>query len=208
MLDKIGGAEERESHRDPAVTQAKAEMADNRPEGLDSALVGRAQRGLGISGLPQIPGLPTALAVKRANEFSRYVDPVLQVRCAKCHNEQFDGIVPAVRYKAKADRTAEARRANLDAVLALIDMENPAKSELLSSTLRVHGNGNNPRPIFRGSNDPEYRILSTWVNSLRRRPHPAAGTWPPSPRGSGRRPPSERRSIRGRSQWVRCRCRR
>ena len=91
MLDKIVGAKERDSHRDPAVAQAKAEMANNRPEEFDSALVGRAQRELGISALPQIPGLPTALAVRRANEFSRYVDPVLQVRCAKCHNEQFDG---------------------------------------------------------------------------------------------------------------------
>ncbi|SIO33328.1 hypothetical protein SAMN05444166_3858 [Singulisphaera sp. GP187] len=173
MLDKIKGAEERAANRDPAVTLANAEVVDNRPEGLNSEMMGRAQRALGISALPQIPGLPTALAVKRANEFSRFVDPVLQGRCAKCHNEQFDGSFQLIKYKVKADRTAEARRANLDAVIALIDMDNPAKSELLSSTLRVHGTGTNARPIFRGSNDPEYQILAAWVNSLRSVPTPA-----------------------------------
>jgi len=30
-----------------------------------------------------------------------------------------------------------------------------------------HGGGPNPRPIFRGSNDPAYQILAGWVNSLR-----------------------------------------
>ncbi|WP_406694543.1 hypothetical protein V5E97_26085 [Singulisphaera sp. Ch08] len=128
MLDKIGGAKERATHRDPDVTQAKAEMVNDRPESLDSAMLGRAQRELGISAFPQIPGLPKALAVRRANEFSRFVDPVLQLRCAKCHNEQFDGSFQLIRYKVKADRTTEAQRANLDAVLGLIDMENPAKA--------------------------------------------------------------------------------
>ncbi|AGA28001.1 hypothetical protein [Singulisphaera acidiphila] len=167
MLEKIGGAEEREAHRDPAFT-----LANNRPEEFDSALAGRAQRGLEISALPPIPGLPKALGVKRADEFSRHIDPILQNRCSKCHNEQFAGTFQLIRYKTKADRTREARSANLDAVLALIDMENPAKSEFLSTTLRAHGNGANARPIFRGASDQEYRTLSTWVNSLRVNPAP------------------------------------
>lgn len=174
MLEKIGGAEERAAQRDPEVAQAnaEAEMGEVRPQGLDSSIMGRAQRQLGISTLPQIPGLPKAMGVKLANEFTQFVDPVLQLRCTKCHNEQFAGAFQLIRYKTKADRTPEARSANLDAVLSLIDMENPAKSELLSSTLRVHGTGANARPIFRGSNNPEYQILAAWVNRLKTTPAP------------------------------------
>jgi hypothetical protein len=122
---------------------------------------------MGISALPQIGNLPPALAVRRADEFTRFVEPVLQFSCARCHNEQFDGTFRLVRYRHKRDQTVDARRANLDAVLAFVDLENPAKSELLSSTLRRHGNGENARPIFVGSNDRQYQVLATWVNSLK-----------------------------------------
>jgi hypothetical protein len=167
MLDKIEKSEDRAAIRDPGVMQTKSEAAEGRPEALDRAVLGGARRELGISTLPQIPGLPAALAVKRAGEFSRYVDPVVQLRCARCHNEQFAGSFRLVQYKNRHDQTPDARRANLDAVLGLVDRENPAKSEFLSSTLRLHGTGSGARPIFRGSNDPEYQILSAWVNSLR-----------------------------------------
>jgi hypothetical protein len=62
-------------------------------------------------------------------------------------------------------------RANLDATLRLIDRESPEKSDLLSSTLRPHGDGPRKRPIFSGSNDRAYQILAAWAASLR----PAAG---------------------------------
>jgi hypothetical protein len=58
-------------------------------------------------------------------------------------------------------------RVNLDATLRLVDQENLAKSELLTATLRPHGNGPRKRPIFPGSNDRAYQIISTWVQSLR-----------------------------------------
>ncbi len=58
-------------------------------------------------------------------------------------------------------------RVNLDATLRLVDQENLAKSELLTATLRPHGNGPRKRPIFPGSNDRAYQVLSTWVQSLR-----------------------------------------
>ena len=63
--------------------------------------------------------------------------------------------------------SADALRANLDATLRLIDPDNPARSELLSSTLRPHGVGRKKRPIFTGSNNRAYQILATWVNGLR-----------------------------------------
>ena len=37
---------------------------------------------------------------------------------------------------------------------------------LLSSTLRPHGHGTNPRPIFAGSNDRAYKVLAQWANHL------------------------------------------
>src|SRR5208283_3193143 len=39
----------------------------------------------------------------------------------------------------------------------------------LSSSLRPHGRGPNPRSIFKGSNDGAYQILATWINRLHAR---------------------------------------
>ena len=125
-----------------------------------------AQRGLGINDLPVIFDLPLPLAIKRTEEFTRFVHPVLQARCANCHDGQYDGQFQLVPIKNRADRTPNATRANLDATLRLVDPKNLSHSELLSSTLRPHGNGAKPRPIFAGSNDKAYKILAEWVNHL------------------------------------------
>jgi hypothetical protein len=141
-------------------------MNDPRPGALDSAVIRRAIRELGISNLPVIFDLPVPLAIKRAEEFARYVNPLLQANCAKCHNGDYDGPFQLVPTKSRADRTPEALRANLDATLRLVDPKNPSHSELLSSTLRAHGRGPRTRPIFPGSNDPTYQILAAWVHNL------------------------------------------
>ena len=140
-------------------------MSDQKPEALDSAVLRHAQRALGIRDLPVIFDLPLPLAIKRTEEFSRYVHPLLQVYCAKCHDAQFQGQFQLVPIKSRADRSSTALRANLDATLRLIDPENPSHSVLLSSTLRPHGNGAK-RPIFPGSNDRAYMIIARWVNQL------------------------------------------
>jgi hypothetical protein len=127
---------------------------------------------MGISDLPVIFDLPTSQAVKRADEFTRFVHPVLQLHCAKCHNEHYDGGFQLIQIRNKKDQTRETLRANLDSTLKLIDRDNPPRSELLSSSLRPHGNGKNTRPIFQGSNDGSYRILAAWVNNLRVRKTP------------------------------------
>ena len=74
--------------RDPDVaSRPKLEtMSDRRPEALDSAILRNAQRGLGIKDLPVIFDLPLPLAIKRTEEFTRYVHPLLQAYCAKCHD--------------------------------------------------------------------------------------------------------------------------
>ena len=176
MLVSLDQADVRLSNRmrDPGVRQTGGEQAQpvagDRPGMLDASVISGARRGMGISGLPVIFDLPPAQAVKRAEEFNRYVHPVLQTYCARCHNERSDGTFQLVQIKSQIDRTPEALRANLDATLRLIDRENPTRSELLSSSLRPHGRGPNTRPIFQGSNDKAYQILATWAKNLQATP--------------------------------------
>jgi hypothetical protein len=152
---------------DPEVRQARADtMDERRPAPLDSAILTDARKKMGISDLPVIFDLPTPLAIKRTAEFVQFVHPILQTQCARCHDGHYEGAFQLVPIKTRADRTPDALRANLDATLRLVDPNALAKSELLSSTLRQHGSGAKRRPIFPGSNDPRYKILASWVNSL------------------------------------------
>ncbi|WP_165229955.1 hypothetical protein [Aquisphaera insulae] len=163
--------------QDPEIQQAGAvqvqpgEAGAGRPDALDPSVLARARRGMGISDMPVVFDLPQAQAVKAAVEFSKFVHPVLQKSCARCHNsDRYEGSFQLIEFKTKLDSTPEALRSNLDATLKLIDRESPARSELLSSTLRAHGSGPNPRPIFQGSNDMSYRILAAWANKLQAKP--------------------------------------
>jgi hypothetical protein len=190
MLTSIGMAEARmaqRQQRDDDVRQAGAEIVEppptSRPAALDMAVVQGARRGLGLSDLPVIFDLPPSAALKRAQEFQNYVHPVLQSYCAKCHNDRYEGNFQLIEFKRKADRTTDSLRTNLDAALALVDRENPGRSELLASSLRPHGKGPNTRPIFQGSNDRAYQVLQAWVNNLRARPTPAAAA--PDPGAPG-----------------------
>jgi hypothetical protein len=172
MLVSLDQAESRKTERmrDPEVRQTGGEQtpaaSEGRPNSLDASVITGARRGMGVSDLPVIFDLPPAQAVKRSDEFARYVHPVLQTYCARCHNDQYDGSFQLVPFKTKLDRTREALGANLDATLKLVDRENPTRSDLLSSTLRPHGRGPNMRPIFQGSNDRAYKILANWVFKL------------------------------------------
>jgi hypothetical protein len=172
MLASLDQARERRLLRvqDSEVKQAggvqEGAPGDDRPGALDAAVISGARRGLGVSEMPIVFDLPPAQAVRRADEFARYVHPVVQLYCARCHNEQYDGTFQLIPFKARADKTRDALKANMDACLRLIDRDNPPRSELLASALRPHGRGPNKRPIFRGSNDRAYQILSSWVNKL------------------------------------------
>ncbi len=107
--------------RDPEVRQTQAErLADDRPATLDSAVIRGAQSAMRISGSPVIFDLPRPLAITRATEFAKYVHPLLQAYCAKCHNENHDGAFQLVQYRTRADQTTDALRANLDATLRLV----------------------------------------------------------------------------------------
>ena len=168
MLSKLDLAENsRRTRVDPAVRQTGAEeITEDRAGARDSAVLRGAERGMGITRLPVIFDLPQPVAIRRADEFARFIHPVLQLKCAKCHNAGYEGTFQLVPVVNPRQLTQDALRANLDATLRLIDPENPAKSELLSSTLRPHGSGQRKHPIFEGSNNRAYQILATWVNSL------------------------------------------
>ncbi|MHC5541520.1 hypothetical protein ACYOEI_25140, partial [Singulisphaera rosea] len=177
MLEKIEGVEYRGTDRDTGVMQASGEAVEGRDDKLDPAVLGRAAREMGVSTLPQIRGLTTAQAVKRMQEFRGVVHEILQKRCARCHDEQYQGEFRLVEIKTRRDMSADTLRANLDATLRLIDFQEPAKSELLSSTIRPHGPNSNKRPIFSGSNDRSYQILAAWAGRLR--PTQSAGSTQP-----------------------------
>jgi hypothetical protein len=169
MLVSIDQAASRlaQRERDPAVRQTKAvEMAEEKPEAFDATILRKAQRGLGIRDLPVIFDLPLPLAIRRTEEFTRYVHPLLQAYCARCHDGEYPGEFQLVPIKSRTERTPDALRANLDATLRLIDPKNPSHSVLLSSTLRPHGGGAKPRPIFPGSNDQAYKVLAEWASHL------------------------------------------
>lgn len=162
MLTMVQSEEDRATYRDSAVMQTKAEVVE--PGEMPTLPIKQA-RGLAAPSLPRIFDLPAALAVKRADEFDRRIHPLLQKHCAQCHNEQYDGLFQLIQIKSKRDWTLEVFRVNLDATLRLVDREDPSKSELLASALRPHGPKN--QSVFVGSNDPAYRYLANWVQSIR-----------------------------------------
>ena len=152
---------------DPAIRQTSAELLDADSDAPGSLPPGIAKRGRKEYGnvLPEILDLPRALAVRRASEFAEYIQPVLQQNCASCHNEKHEGSFQLVQVRNHKDlRNPDIARANLDAALRLVNPDDLPRSDLLAAGLVPHG----PRKaaIFRGSNDPQYRKISTWVRSL------------------------------------------
>ena len=57
---------------------------------------------------------------------------------------------------------------NTAPLLRLVNVENPAKSELLTSALMPHGKLN--RPVLSGPNHPSYQALAHWVQGLQAAP--------------------------------------
>ena len=148
----------------------RPEAEDNgpsgRPESLDSAVLRKPAQRLGIKDLPVIFDLP--LPWRSSGPTS---SPDTSIPCCKPIAPNAMTVSTTASFslcpiKNRADRTPDALRANLDATLRLVDPTNLSHSELLSSTLRPHGNGAKPRPIFPGSNDKAYKILAEWVNHL------------------------------------------
>ena len=150
---------------DPAIRQTSGDPAGDEPGALPPELVKRGRKKYG-NNLPEIFDLPPALAVRRASEFAENVQPVLQQSCASCHNDKYQGEFQLIPIKTQKDyRNPDIARSNLDAALRLVDQNNLPKSDLLAAGLVPHG-GPNKGAIFKGSNDPRYQVISTWVKRL------------------------------------------
>src|SRR5262249_25318829 len=134
MIAKINRSNSATAGRtvDPDVQRTRVPRGDDdRPEPLDSAVMKPAHRGIAISELPAIFDLPQPLAIRRADEFTRVIHPMLQSKCARCHNGNYRGEFQLVPVSSRRDQTPDALRANLEATLRLIDPLNPSRSELL-----------------------------------------------------------------------------
>ncbi len=188
MYYNLQASSERGGPVDPALRQTSGEMPRvDAPGNLDPAIVKRVRRGFGPNVTPEVFDLPPAVAVKRANEFAEYVQPVLQKNCAGCHNERYPGDFQLVEVRSRRDRSnPDISRANLEATLRLVNPEDPARSELLSAGLVPHGP--NKGAIFQGPADPQYRMVVTWVRLLKpagRGAAPAPAAAPPLPPAGG-----------------------
>ncbi len=182
MLYNLAAADER-APLDGGVRLTSGEMPRGEaPATLDPRVISRAQKR--FNALPEIFDLPQAQAVKRANEFADYVQPVLQQNCVRCHNEKYTGDFQLVEIKIKRDLTnPDIARANLDATLRLINPDDPSRSPLLSAGLVPHGDSTSA--IFRGANDRNYQVLSQWAKSLRPGTAKAAQSGPKGFGGDG-----------------------
>jgi hypothetical protein len=154
---------------DPGVTQVAATVTTpdrGRPAELSPAHI-RSRSG--ALGLPVIFDLPPTVAVRRAQEFARYVHPELQRHCAKCHNERSAIPFQLIQARTKRDYSDEMIvRTNMEATLRLVDPDNLPKSALLTNSLLPHKPNN--QPILPSPKVLAYRTFSTWVNSLQATP--------------------------------------
>ncbi|MDX2037739.1 MAG: hypothetical protein SFX72_13900 [Isosphaeraceae bacterium] len=149
---------------DPDVALAGAEIPARSPSALDPRVVKARRDMMRSGGVPVIFDLPTPEAVKRATEFSRSVHLLVQRHCASCHNERYSGEFQLIETKTRRDLTPDVLRANLDAVLTIIDRDAPERSELLTAALLPHGPDR--RQILKSPRDPAFQALSRWATSL------------------------------------------
>ncbi len=167
MIAKLDADAERvASNHDADVVRTSLDPAAAAPPpALDPVAIQAAKRELGVADVPVVFDLPPPLAVKRAQEFSTIIHPILQNKCASCHNERFNGEFRLIEIRGGRSIRGDELRVNLDATLRLIDPDRLEKSELLTSLLMPHKSLK--RSILGGQNDPYYQIISTWVSKLR-----------------------------------------
>lgn len=155
---------------DPAVAQAGGVMPAG-DAGLDPAAprelrINELRRQPRAVGTPIVFDLPAPIALRRYQEFGRSVHVEVQRHCARCHNaDTYGGDFRLVYARNQRDLNDDAiRRANLDAVLRLVNPDDLTHSELLSVAALTHPPDG--RPVLGGPNHPSYRVLRTWVTSL------------------------------------------
>jgi hypothetical protein len=160
---------------DSDVVRARADVQDNpanslsEPRPLNQTVLEQLRNQQAPGGPPRILDLPVPLAVKRYQEFSRYVHGPLQNHCARCHdveNPNYNGRFRLVRTRTSRDAQNDlVLRANLEATLELVDPDNLPHSPLLSAAAMTHPPDG--KPVLGGPTHPAYRTFLTWVTSLR-----------------------------------------
>jgi hypothetical protein len=174
MLANMDAARERAERRhDAEIVRAKAELdgkdvpGELNPEDLRGPKRGAKPSAMSV---PVIFDLPPALAVRRTQEFAKFIHPILQKHCAKCHNENFAGTFQLIQAKTRAELADPMIiRTNLEATLRLVDTDNLSQSPLLTNSLLPHKPKNLP---ILSTKSLAYRDLSLWVKSLQVKPHP------------------------------------
>ena len=153
--------------RDDGLLRASAEVPAPLPADLDLERLREAQaRNPRPSGLPVIFNLEPGLAVRRYQEFAATVHPMLQHRCAKCHNEVTPGDFQLIQTRTRKDLSNDlVLRANLEAALRIVTSDDLSRSPILTASGMTHGNGG--KPVLGGPASPEYKTLAAWVTSLR-----------------------------------------
>jgi len=167
---------ERPPLRDEGVARASAEGSEPRssprgaepaePRELERSVLARIRAYGGPVGVPEVFDLPEPAAVRRFQEFGRVVHPILQARCASCHDEESHRSFQLVRARKREDLRNELLvRTNMEAALGLVDRYRPAHSPLLINAALPHGPDR--VSILGDPNGPEYRALWTWIDSLK-----------------------------------------
>lgn len=179
MLASLEAAAERAARRDSQVIQTSGEVAavSSRPGELNPEELQGARKGVkgAVLGLPVIFDLPPALAVRRSQDFARYVHPELQKHCAKCHNERSSSSFQLIEARTRRDFNDELIiRTNLEATLKLVDPANLPQSSLLTNSLMPHKPNN--IPILPSPKSQAYRFFATWVFSLQPPSRPGDAT--------------------------------
>ncbi len=184
--------------RDDGLSRASVEVPAPMPADLDLERLREAQaRNPRPTSLPVIFDLEPALAVRRYQEFAATVHPLLQHRCAKCHNEATPGDFQLIQTKTRKDLSNDlVLRANLEAALRIVASDDLTRSPILTASGMTHGNGG--KPVLGGPGSSEYKTLAAWVTSLRpakakesNTPGPARAAFNGSPGegfAAGRRP--------------------
>ena len=176
---------------DPSVARAGVDVETPPPADLSlTKLREEFARNPQTAGMPAIFDLDVPLAVRRYGEFARNVHPILQKRCAKCHNENTPGEFQMIQTRTSRDlANSLVLQANLEATLRIVDRDDLARSPILTASGMVH-DGTGGKPVLGGPQTAEYRALAAWVTSLK-----AAESAPvPSPKAatsSAASPPAE-----------------
>jgi hypothetical protein len=121
------------------------------------------------AGPPAVPEAPEGavpavdLSAESLALFSTRVQPILMNACASCHAAGRGGKFKLTRcYDGTLNR--RALHQNLAAVLAYVDLDEPAVSPLLYKAVSAHGGGTKAPPVTRQS--VPFRALETWVGMV------------------------------------------